>query len=74
MIVLDPEGRILRFNRACELTTGYSLEEVRGKYIWDFFLLPEEMQRSKEVISQLSADLLPQDYQSHWVTRHGTSG
>ena len=36
--VLDPEGRIVRFNRACELTTGYSLEEVRGKYIWDFFL------------------------------------
>jgi PAS domain S-box-containing protein len=71
--VLDPDGRILRFNRACELTTGYSLEEVRGKYIWDFFLLPEEIQRSKEVISQLSADLLPQDYQSHWVTRHGAN-
>ncbi|WP_433984681.1 PAS domain S-box protein [Tunturiibacter empetritectus] len=37
VVVLDPEGRITRFNRACELTTGYSLEEVRGKRIWDFF-------------------------------------
>ncbi len=71
--VLDQEGRIVRFNRACELTTGYSFEEVRGKHIWEFFLLAEEAARSRSVIAQLSADLLPQDYQSHWVTRHGAS-
>jgi PAS domain S-box-containing protein len=72
VVVLDPEGRITRFNRACELTTGYSLEEVRGKYIWDFFLVPEEIERFKSTFSQLGADLLPEDYQSYWVTRHGT--
>src|SRR5271168_1001487 len=71
VVVLDPEGRITRFNRACELTTGYSLEEVRGKRIWDFFLVPEEVERFKLIFSQLSADLLPEDYQSYWVTRHG---
>src|ERR1700733_7687997 len=72
VVVLDPEGRITRFNRACELTTGYSLEEVRGKRIWDFFLVPEEVERFKLIFMQLSADLLPEDYQSYWVTRHGT--
>jgi PAS domain S-box-containing protein len=72
VVVLDPEGRITRFNRACELTTGYSLEEVRGKRIWDFFLVPEEVERFKSIFAQLSADLLPEDYQSYWVTRHGT--
>ena len=71
--VLDQEGRIIRFNRACEITTGYAFEEVRGKCIWEFFLLPEEAARSRAVIAQLGADLLPQDYQSHWVTRHGAS-
>src|SRR5271170_6692573 len=70
VVVLDPEGRITRFNRACELTTGYSLEEVRGKHIWNF-LVPEEVERFKLIFSQLSADLLPEDYQSYWVTRHG---
>ena len=70
--VLDPDGRIVRFNRACELTTGYSLEEVLGKRIWDIFVLPEEVERFKAVFSHLSVDQLPQDYQSHWVTRHGT--
>jgi PAS domain S-box-containing protein len=68
--VLDPDGRIVRFNRACELTTGYALDEVRGKTIWDFFLHAEEVDRARSILSQLSADLLPQDFQSHWVTRH----
>jgi PAS domain S-box-containing protein len=72
VVVLDPDGRIIRFNRACELTTGYSLHEVSGKCIWDFFLLPEDVERFKSVFAQLSADLLPQDYRSYWVTRHGT--
>src|SRR6202023_3317998 len=49
VIVLDPEGRITRFNRACELTTGYSQEEVRGKHIWDFFPAPEEVDRGKSI-------------------------
>ncbi len=71
VVVLEPDGRILRFNRACELTTGYSVEEVRGKYVWDLFLLPEEVERFQSIFAQLSGDLLPQDYQSYWVTRHG---
>ena len=70
--VLDPEGRIVRFNRACELTTGYALEDVRGRHIWDYFLQAEEVERARSILSQLSGDLLPQDFQSHWVTRHNT--
>src|SRR5258708_23081259 len=63
--VLDPEGRIVRFNRACELTTGYALDEVRGKPVWDFFLHAEEVDRAHSILSQLSGDLLPQHFQSH---------
>ncbi len=70
--VLDPDGRIVRFNRACELTTAYALEDVRGRRIWEFFNQEEEAERARTVLSQLSADLLPQDFQSHWVTRHNT--
>src|ERR1700739_4200292 len=70
--VLDPEGRIVLFNRACELTTAYSLEEVRGKHIWEFFQQEEEAARARSVLSQLTADLLPQYFQSHWATRHNT--
>jgi PAS domain S-box-containing protein len=71
VVVLDGEGRILRFNPACELTTGYSMEEVQGKCLWDLFLVAEEADRFKTVFELLRTDLLPRDYQSSWVTRHG---
>jgi PAS domain S-box-containing protein len=70
VVVLDQEGRIIRFNRASEITTGYSLEEVRGKHVWDLFLPPEEVDRFKLIFQRMSADMLPQEYQSYWVTRH----
>src|SRR5271154_2964891 len=71
VVVLDGEGRILRFNPACELTTGYSMEEVQGKCLWDLFLSAEEAERFKSVFEVLRTDLLPQAYQSCWITRHG---
>jgi PAS domain S-box-containing protein len=42
IVVLDREGRIVRFNRACEQMTGYSLEESRGNHLWDLFVVPDE--------------------------------
>ncbi len=71
VVVLDGEGHILRFNPACELTTGFSLEEVQGKCIWDLFLLAEEADRFRAIFEVMRTDLLPHDYQSCWVTRHG---
>jgi PAS domain S-box-containing protein len=71
VVVLDGEGHILRFNPACELTTGYSMKEVQGKCLWDLFLVAEEADRFKTVFELLRTDLLPRDYQSCWVTRHG---
>src|SRR5271170_376441 len=71
VVVLDSEGRILRFNPACELTTGYSMEEVQGKCIWDLLLPAPEIDRFRTIFETLRSDLLPQDYQSSWITRHG---
>jgi PAS domain S-box-containing protein len=71
VVVLDNDGRILRFNPACELTTGYSIEDVQGKYIWDLFLPAQEVDRFRTIFETLRADLLPQDYQSCWITRRG---
>ncbi len=52
IVVLDPEGRIVRFNRTCEETTGYSFAEVRGRYVWDLFLMPEEVDNFKAILEQ----------------------
>ena len=56
VVVLDPEGRILRFNRACEKMTGYSFAEVHGKLIWELFLIPEEGRLFQGRCSQTTRD------------------
>jgi PAS domain S-box-containing protein len=34
VIVLDGEGRIIRFNRAAQEITGYSFDEMNGEFLW----------------------------------------
>jgi PAS domain S-box-containing protein len=40
--MLDREGRVVRFDHACKVLTGYNEAEVQGKVFWDIFILPEE--------------------------------
>ncbi|HXB74430.1 MAG TPA: PAS domain S-box protein [Candidatus Acidoferrales bacterium] len=71
VLVLDPHGRIVRFNRACERTTGYASSEVVGGHMWDLFVAPEETARFREMFEQLRAGRLPAAYESAWATRQG---
>jgi len=71
VVVLDKDGRIVRFNRACEQTTGYSFDEVKGRRIRDVFLIPEESERFGTILEQLQSGVLPSDYESHWLTKSG---
>ncbi len=71
VVVLDPEGRIVRFNRACEQTSGYSFAEVQGKYFWDLCVVPEEAERFKIIVEQLRMDHSAKEYETSWVTRDG---
>src|SRR6202044_1100597 len=71
VVVLDSEGGIIRFNRTCEQTSGYSFAEVAGQKIWDLFMVPEEVDRFKSVFQQLCSDQLPSDYEAYLVKRDG---
>jgi PAS domain S-box-containing protein len=71
VVVLDREGRIVRFNRACERTTGYSFDEVRGRLLWDLFLIPDEVKQVKAVFEQLQAGQFPNKHENHWLTKDG---
>jgi PAS domain S-box-containing protein len=68
VLVLDPSGRIVRFNRACEQTTGYASSEVIDKQVWDLFAAPEEAVRFHEIFEELRASRLPATYESAWAT------
>ena len=70
MVVLDRQGRILRWNAACERATGYSREEMLGKPVWDL-LVPEERDGVRGVFDRLLARNVPSHHENHWVGRNG---
>jgi PAS domain S-box-containing protein len=71
VVVLDREGRVVRFNRACERATGYSFAEVKDCYLWDVFLIPEEMQAVRQVFEKLRAGDFPLEFENYWLTKDG---
>src|ERR1051326_27562 len=71
IVVIDREGRIVRFNRACEKTTGYTSAEVEGRDFWDLFHTPEEMEPVKAAFGALSIGHFPSRYENYWLTKDG---
>jgi PAS domain S-box-containing protein len=71
VLVLDLDGRIIRFNRACENLMGYTFREVQGKVIWDLFLVAEEAERFKASFQQTRSDQRPHEYETSWVSPDG---
>lgn len=72
VMVLDTEGRIVRFNRACEQTSGYTAEEAKGKYFWELFSAQDEVARSKMIFTRLLAGQFPINDESFWVAKDGS--
>ncbi|HXY42347.1 MAG TPA: PAS domain S-box protein, partial [Vicinamibacteria bacterium] len=72
VIVVDPQGRIVRFNRACEHTSGWSEAEVRGRRFWEVLRPPESRADiARYYDGGLPLVELPQAYDSEWLTRSG---
>ena len=71
IVVLDREGRIIHFNRACELLTGYRAAEVKGRRLWELFLLPEEQEAVMGVFASLKQGAFPTRHENHWLTKDG---
>lgn len=71
VIVLDSEGRIVRFNRACENLTGYRFDEIKGQYIWERLIPSEQVGAVKEVFANLTAGSHHSHYENDWLTRRG---
>ncbi|BAY08505.1 GAF domain-containing protein [Calothrix sp. NIES-2098] len=75
VIVLNPQGKIVRFNQACEQITGYSFDEVRDRYFWNLFLVLEEVEPVKAIFEQLRAGHISptsHNYESSWRTKDGS--
>ncbi|TML92766.1 MAG: diguanylate cyclase [Actinobacteria bacterium] len=71
VVVLDPEGRIVRFNRASELATGWTRHEVLGRPFWDLFVVPEELDGARGAFLALKRGHPTSQLEIHWLTRDG---
>ncbi|MDX2213478.1 MAG: PAS domain S-box protein [Oculatellaceae cyanobacterium bins.114] len=71
VVVLDTQGRIVRFNRTCEQITGYSFEEVRHRYVWDVFLPIDEREAAKAQFADGQTQRFPRVCEGSWLTKSG---
>jgi PAS domain S-box-containing protein len=69
VVVLDCQGRIIRFNHTCEQATGYTFEEVKGNLIWDVLLPPETQEGVKAVFQKLAQRDCPNRYETYLVNK-----
>ena len=71
VLVLDPEGRIVRANRACEQLTGFPSDEIEGRSIWDVFPVPDEADLFQTVFKRLHKGVSAMEHESRLLTKHG---
>jgi len=71
VLVLDTEGRIVRFNPYMEILSGYSLDEVRGKDWFSVFLPEEDRDRIRELFVKAVGDIQTRANVNSIVTRDG---
>ncbi|OFW45203.1 MAG: hypothetical protein A3J29_10960 [Acidobacteria bacterium RIFCSPLOWO2_12_FULL_67_14b] len=72
VMVLDAQGHVARFNRACEVLSGTPSSEVAGRPIWDLpFVLDEDRAGIREGIPRLAQSTVPVNLDRTWV---GSSG
>ncbi len=72
VVVLDREGRVVRFNRAAEEMTGYSFAELQNRQVWDYLIPPEQQAGVRGVFDNLMHDTIIGSYENEWLTKDGS--
>jgi PAS domain S-box-containing protein len=69
--VLDSEGTIVRFNRACEHATGLAREDVLGRDARDVVIPPEDREIFGEFLAEVWETRSPCPKDGEWLTADG---
>ncbi|MBF0402149.1 MAG: EAL domain-containing protein [Magnetococcales bacterium] len=71
VVVMDPEGRAILFNQACQQLTGYPEREVIGRSVIQLLVPPSEREALKPVWEQLLQTRTPNQHENHWQAKNG---
>jgi len=69
--VFDREGRIVRFNRACETVSGYTTVELAGSCVWDLLIPAGGVEEAQRQFERIRAGGFPVTFENIWLTRQG---
>jgi two-component system sensor histidine kinase VicK len=72
VVVFDTAGRIVRFNRACEIISGYNSSELLGKYAWERLIPEQDVPEYIESFERIRNGQFPTTYENYWTAADGT--
>jgi PAS domain S-box-containing protein len=68
ILVVDPGGRIIELNRACEIASGLPQGGVGEPLFWDF-IPPEQLAEWKGIFAKLLEETATNTHESDWLVR-----
>jgi PAS domain S-box-containing protein/diguanylate cyclase (GGDEF)-like protein len=71
VLLTDPEGRIVMFNRACEESLGWSAQQAMGRLYWDVVRGADDPDAVRQLFAGLGGNPAPQRLQGEWRTPDG---
>jgi PAS domain S-box-containing protein len=71
IVVVDAQGRIVRWNRFAERLTGHQSLEVEGLLIWEVLNVPEEAERLRLELGHLSDVNMSREWLGSWIDPDG---
>ncbi|MCS0632313.1 EAL domain-containing protein [Telluria mixta] len=71
VLMTDPEGRIVTFNRACEESLGWRAAQAMGRRCWDVMRSATDPDAVRHMFAGLPSDPRPQRLQGEWLTPDG---
>jgi diguanylate cyclase (GGDEF)-like protein/PAS domain S-box-containing protein len=69
--ITDSTGRILLANRALERFTGHAADELRGRWFWDVFVVPEHVVLAQDAVERAMATGTAYPQEGDWLTVDG---
>ncbi len=72
IVVLDTDGNIVRFNRACERLTGWTEVDVKAKNVFELFIPESELRGASAIFRQLRHGDFPIHHRNRWRMKDGS--
>ncbi len=72
VVVFDTAGRIVQFNRFCELLSGYPAAELVGTYAWEHLIPPEDLGMYRARFERARRGEFPIFFENDWLTVDGS--